>query len=131
MRAIRGAVQVERDSSAAISAAVAALCRAISRANRLTPERIVSAIFTLTPDLSASFPARAAREHGWDDVPMICAQEIPVPKAPPRICRVLVHARGRQRPRHVYLGSALDLLRPDLAAGPGRGSKRTGRSRWR
>ncbi len=115
MRAIRGAIQVERNTAAAISAAVAALCRAVSRANGLAPARIVSAIFTLTPDLCADFPARAAREHGWNDVPMLCAQEIPVPGAPPRICRVLLHARGRRKPRHVYLGGALDLLRPDLA----------------
>jgi chorismate mutase len=116
MRAIRGAIQVENDSPAAISSAVASLCEAIARANGLTPARIVSAIFTLTPDLSSSFPARAARERGgWGNVPMICAQEIPVPDAPPRICRVLIHARGARRPRHVYLGGALDLLRPDLA----------------
>ena len=115
MLGIRGAIQVERDSSAAIAAAVAALCETISRTNQLKPSRIISAIFTLTPDLSAEFPARAAREHGWEGVPMICAQEIPVPGAPPRICRVLVHARGHGRPRHVYLGGALGLLRPDLA----------------
>lgn len=115
MLAIRGAIQVERDSPAAISAAVATLCEAISRANRLSPGRIISAIFTLTPDLSSHFPARAAREHGWKNVPMLCAQEIPVPQAPPRICRVLVHVRGRGSARHVYLGGALDLLRPDLA----------------
>jgi chorismate mutase len=120
MLAIRGAIQVEKDSPAAISAAVAALCEAVTRANRLRSGRIVSAIFTLTPDLSAAFPARAAREHGWGGVPMICAQEIPVPGAPPRICRVLLHVEGRRRPRHVYLGGALDLLRPDLAGLPGR-----------
>ena len=116
MLAIRGAIQIERDSPAAIFAAVAALCEAITRANRLKPENIVSAIFTLTPDVSAAFPARAAREHGWDGVPMICAQEIPVPGAPPRICRVLLHVEGRRRVRHVYLGGALDLLRPDLSS---------------
>jgi chorismate mutase len=115
MLAIRGAIQVEKNSPAAISDAVAALCEQITRANRLTPGRMVSAIFTLTPDLSAAFPARAARKHGWDGVPMICAQEIPVRGAPPRICRVLLHVQGRGRPRHVYLGGALDLLRPDLA----------------
>jgi len=123
MLAIRGAIQVERDSSAAISAAVGELCAAILRANRLTPSRMVSAIFTLTPDLCADFPARAAREHGWGEVPMICAQEIPVPGAPPRICRVLVHARGAGRPRHVYLGGALALLRPDLETGRRRSAR--------
>jgi chorismate mutase len=112
--AVRGAIQVEEDSPQAIFSAVASLCDRLTRANRLAPSRIVSAIFTLTPDLSSAFPARAAREQGWQDVPMICAGEIPVPDAPPRICRVLVLARGRREPRHVYLNGALDLLRPDL-----------------
>jgi chorismate mutase len=118
MFAIRGAIQIERDSPEAIAAGVASLCAALARANRITPSRIVSALFTLTPDLSSAFPARAAREQGWGDVPMICAQEIPVPDAPARICRVLVLARGRQQARHVYLNGALDLLRPDLGASP-------------
>jgi chorismate mutase len=113
--AIRGAIQIEQDSPEAISAAVASLCSGLLRANRLAPSRIVSAIFTLTPDLASAFPARAAREQGWRDVPMICAQEIPVPDAPPRICRVLVFVAGRGQARHVYLNGALDLLRPDLA----------------
>jgi chorismate mutase len=116
MFAIRGAVQVERDSPAAIAAAVARLCKEIARANRLSAEKIVSAIFTVTPDLASAFPARAAREQGWSGVPMLCAQEIPVPGAPPRICRALVHARGRRKPRHIYLGRAGVLLRPDLPA---------------
>ena len=115
MFAIRGAIQIERDSPEAIAAGVVSLCAALVSANKITPSRIVSAIFTLTPDLSSAFPARAAREQGWEDVPMICAQEIPVPDAPPRICRILVHARGRREARHVYLNGALDLLRPDLA----------------
>jgi len=137
MFAIRGAVQVERDSAEAIHAAVRALCAGLSRANGLSPSRIVSAIFTLTPDLTADFPARAAREEGWGDVPMICAREIPVPGAPPRICRVLLHVRGNGPPRHVYLGGA-SALRPDLGgataarkeAAPARGrGKRPGRRR--
>ena len=116
MFAVRGAIQVEKDSPDSISAAVASLCGGLTRANRLSASRIVSAIFTLTPDLSSAFPARAAREQGWNDVPMICAQEIPVPDAPPRIVRVLVFVRGRGEARHVYLNGALDLLRPDLAS---------------
>ena len=116
MFAVRGAIQVNKDSPDSISTAVASLCGGLTRANRLSPSRIVSAIFTLTPDLSSAFPARAAREQGWNDVPMICAQEIPVPDAPPRIVRVLVFVRGRGEARHVYLNGALDLLRPDLAS---------------
>lgn len=120
MFAIRGAIQIDRDSPEAISAGVASLCAALVGANKIVPSRIVSAIFTLTPDLSSAFPARAAREQGWGDVPMICAQEIPVPDAPARICRVLVFARGRQQACHVYLNGTLDLLRPDLAVAPRR-----------
>jgi chorismate mutase len=115
--AVRGAIQVDQDSPDSISAAVASLCAGLIRANRLSSSRLVSAIFTLTPDLSSAFPARAAREQGWKDVPMICAQEIPVPDAPPRILRVLLFVRGRGQARHVYLNGALDLLRPDLAVG--------------
>ncbi len=114
MFAIRGAVEVERDSAAAIAATVARLCGEIARKNHLSSKEIISAIFTLTPDLTSAFPARGAREQGWNGVPMLCAQEIPVPGAPPRICRALVHARGRREPRHVYLGRAGLLLRPDL-----------------
>jgi chorismate mutase len=124
MFAIRGAVQVERDSPAAIAAAVARLCKEIARANRLSAEKIVSAIFTVTPDLASAFPARAAREQGWSAVPMLCAQEIPVPGAPQRICRALVHARGRRKPRHIYLGRAGVLLRPDLPAEPRSAARR-------
>jgi chorismate mutase len=129
MFAIRGAVQVERDSPAAIAAAVARLCKEIARANRLSTEKIVSAIFTVTPDLVSGFPARAAREQGWSGVPMLGAQEIPVPGAPPRICRALVHARGRRKPRHIYLGRAGVLLRPDLPATPRSAGRRETPSR--
>ncbi|HEX7252831.1 MAG TPA: chorismate mutase [Thermoanaerobaculia bacterium] len=131
--AVRGAIQVDKDSPDSISAAVASLCGGLTRANRLSPSRIISAIFTLTPDLASAFPARAAREQGWNDVPMICAQEIPVPDAPPRIVRVLVFVRGRGEARHVYLNGALDLLRPDLASakGPRRGSRALRRKRRR
>jgi chorismate mutase len=114
MRAIRGAIQVERDTPGGIDAAVRALCGAIARENRLRKGDIVSAIFTSTPDLVSDFPARAARAHGWDEVPMIGATEVAVPGAMARVCRVLVHARGRRRARHVYLGGAA-ALRPDLA----------------
>jgi chorismate mutase len=113
MQAIRGAIQIERNEAAAIGDAVRALIDAIERRNRLRPDAIVSALFTLTPDLDADFPAKAAREVGWAAVPMLCAQEIPVPGALPRVCRVLLHVRGKRAPVHVYLGGA-EVLRPDL-----------------
>ncbi len=114
MRAIRGAISVDADTPEAIRDAVSELVLAVQELNGLAPADIVSAIFTLTPDLRADFPAKAARERGWGSVPMLCAQEIAVPGAPARICRLLVHARGRIGPvRHVYLKEAR-VLRPDL-----------------
>ena len=113
MRAIRGAITVESNSREALSAAVKELVEAVIRENQLAPADIVSAIFTLTPDLNADFPARPARELGWQDVPMICAQEIGVPGALPRVCRLILHAKGRKAGKHVYLREA-KVLRPDL-----------------
>ncbi|HSB19389.1 MAG TPA: chorismate mutase [Anaeromyxobacteraceae bacterium] len=113
MRAIRGAITVEANTAPAIAAAVKELVEAVVKENQVSPADIVSAIFTLTPDLDADFPARPAREVGWANVPMICAQEIAVPGALPRVCRLIVHARGRKTPRHVYLREAR-VLRPDL-----------------
>jgi chorismate mutase len=113
MRAIRGAITVEANTREAISGAVHELVEAVIRENQLAPADIVSAIFTLTPDLDADFPARPARDVGWQDVPMICAQEIGVPGALARVCRLIVHAKGRKAPKHVYLREA-KVLRPDL-----------------
>src|SRR5260221_8202704 len=99
MIAIRGAVQIERDTKDAIGAGVRELCRTLCTENALTPDEIVSAVFTLTPDLRAEFPAKIARDEGWADVPMICAQELAVPNAMPRICRVMLHVdRDRRGP---------------------------------
>ena len=113
MRAIRGAIQIDHDTRDEIATAVRQLCAAIVEANDLDAGRIVSALFTLTPDLHADFPARAAREFGWGSVPMMCAQEIDVPGALPRVCRVMLYVEGEATPRHVYLGGA-KALRPDL-----------------
>jgi len=113
MRAIRGAITVVENSPSAIASAVKELVETIARENQIAPADIVSAIFTLTPDLDAEFPARPAREAGWRDVPMICAVEIGVPGALPRVCRLILHAKGRKAPRHVYLREAR-VLRPDL-----------------
>ena len=114
--AIRGAIQVPADTPEAIAAAVADLVHELTRQNDLAPDRIVSALFTMTPDLSSAFPAAAARDQGWSAVPMLCAQEIAVPGAMARVCRVLVHADTDRSPSHVYLGAAA-ALRPDLPRG--------------
>lgn len=115
--ALRGANAVEANERDAILAATDALIREIVARNGLEPERVVSALFTLTEDLDAEFPAVAARRLGFDRVPLLCAREIPVPGALPRIVRTLVHyyAEPDHEPRHVYLGAA-QALRADIAS---------------
>jgi chorismate mutase len=116
MRGIRGATQIDANSVEAIEDGVAELCRAISRENGISQDDIVWAIFTVTHDLDADFPARAARvKGGWDRVPMICSREIPVPGSLPRAVRVLIHVDSGNpgEARHVYLRGAR-VLRPDL-----------------
>ena len=116
MRGIRGATQIDENSVDAMEEGVAELCRAISDANAVSQDEIVWAIFTVTHDLDADFPARAARtKGGWDRVPMICSREIPVPGSLPRTVRVLVHvdSGSPSDARHVYLRGA-KVLRPDL-----------------
>jgi chorismate mutase len=116
MRGIRGATQATENTREAIEEAVVELCRELTTRNRLKPEEIVWAIFTVTHDLDADFPARGARVQGWHQVPMICSQEIPVPGSMPRIIRVLLHASSKGAPHHVYLRGA-QALRPDLHHG--------------
>jgi monofunctional chorismate mutase len=115
--AVRGAVTVPENSAGAIRAATARLLLALLEANRLTVERIVSAVFTATPDLDADFPAHAARILGWNDVPLLGARELGVPGALPRVVRVLLTVSGVPLGRRlvpVYLEGAA-ALRPDLA----------------
>lgn len=116
MRGIRGATQIEENTVPAMEEAVAELCAALVERNGIRPADIGWAIFTVTHDLDADFPARAARvKNGWHQVPMICSREIPVPGSLPRIIRVLLHVESLDRPvRHVYLRGAR-ALRPDLA----------------
>ena len=85
--------------------------------NDLRPEAVVSCVFTATHDLDAEFPAVAARAVGFDRVPLLCAQEIPVPGSMPRVIRVLIHYRAgdEHTPEHVYLGETR-ALRADLHA---------------
>jgi chorismate mutase len=86
--------------------------------NGIQAQDVASAIFTATPDLNAAFPAQAAREIGWHDVPLLSAQEIPVPGALPRTIRILLHWNTGVSPqhiRHIYINGA-ETLRPDLAA---------------
>jgi chorismate mutase len=113
--ALRGANSVESNQAEAILSATAELMRELMRRNDLSPEAMVSCIFTLTQDLDAEFPAVAARQVGLNTVPLLCAREVPVPGSLPRVIRTLVHyyADEDHEPRHVYLGAA-KVLRADL-----------------
>jgi len=120
MRGIRGATQIDANTVEAMEDGVAELCEILCRTNSVAPADIVWAIFTVTHDLDADFPARAARVRaGWGMVPMICSREIPVPGSLPRVVRVLIHLdSGKPRDaKHVYLRGAR-ALRPDLADPP-------------
>jgi chorismate mutase len=118
--AVRGAISVRANRAADIRDATARLLQTLLERNALTPDRIVSAVFTATPDLTADFPAHAARRLGWTDVPLLGAVELDVPGAPARIVRVLLTLRDVPRGVRlvpVYLDRAA-LLRPDLAGLP-------------
>lgn len=118
-RGIRGATTVTADQPDLILQATRELLEAILAENtRMQPEDVGSAIFTVTDDLSSTFPAQAARQMGWDMVPMLCGREIPVPGSLPRVIRVLVHWNTdvpQSEIVHVYLREAVKL-RPDLVA---------------
>ncbi len=119
IRGIRGATTVQGDEPDLILEATRELLEAILEANSgMTPEDVSSALFTVTDDLAATFPAQAARQMGWGLVPMMCAREIPVPGSLRRVIRVLVHWNTetlQNEITHVYLRDAVKL-RPDLVA---------------
>jgi chorismate mutase len=120
--AIRGATTVDEDEATVIRAATAELLRRIVALNDLASSDIISALFTVTPDLRSAFPAHAARELGWNDVALLCTMEIPVPGAIQRCIRVLLHvdtSTPRKQLRHVYLRGARSL-RPEWADEPDR-----------
>jgi chorismate mutase len=115
--ALRGASSVETNEARAILDATDELMRELMERNGLDSAALVSVIFTMTEDLDAEFPAVAARRLGLDQVPLLCAREVPVPGSLPRVIRVLVHyhASDGHHPRHVYLREAR-ALRSDLDA---------------
>ncbi len=118
--AVRGAISVRANRAADIREATARLLAALIERNAVTPERVVSAVFTATPDLTADFPAHAARRLGWTDVPLLGAVELGVPGAPGRIVRVLLTLRDVPRGTKLvpaYLDDAA-ALRPDLSDTP-------------
>ena len=116
VRAVRGATTVDRDDPREIRIAVHELLDQLLEQNDLTSLDIISAVFTATTDVVSEFPAHAARLYGWTDVPLLCAQELPVEGALPLCVRVMLHvetARARHELKHVYLRNAV-LLRQDL-----------------
>ncbi len=115
-RAIRGAAVAAENSETAILETASELLRTIMVANALAPHNLISILFTVTPDLDAVFPTRAARELGWTDIPLLDAQQPRVRGDLERCLRVMIHCEC-ERPtaeiKHVYLGQA-KRLRPDL-----------------
>jgi len=116
VRGIRGATTVTENSAAAVVEATREMLRAIVERNNLDTAEIASAFFSTTPDLTAEFPAYAARELGWLTVPLLCGHEMSVPGALPLCIRVLIHLNTdlpQSAMRHAYLRGAV-VLRRDL-----------------
>jgi chorismate mutase len=117
VRAVRGAIQLDHDDRDHLLAGVTDLIKAVLDANGFTSDDLISVLFTATPDLRSEFPALAARELGIVDVPLMCAQEIDVAGAMPRVVRLLAHVetlRSKHEVQHIYLGGAA-ALRKDIA----------------
>lgn len=118
-RGVRGATTVEHNDREEILVATMELLQLIVRQNDLPVEDIASAIFTVTDDLDAEFPALAARQLGWDGVALLCAREITVPNSLSKCIRVLLHVNTTRRAseiQHVYIRGAVKL-RPEFAPG--------------
>jgi chorismate mutase len=117
VRGIRGAITVSADFPEKILSATIELLQAITNANpSLVPEDIGSVLFTVTEDLVSEFPAKAARMMGWNNVPLMCMREIPVPGSLPHCIRVLITWNTSLQQKdinHIFLGDA-SSLRPDL-----------------
>ena len=117
MRAVRGATCLSANDADEMHDAVVELLRELLDRNGLVVDDLVSVILTSTPDLTCAFPAAYAREIGMVDVPLMCAQEIDVEGALPRVVRVMIHAETdtpRAEIKHVYLRGA-EALRRDIA----------------
>ena len=117
VRAIRGAIQLDVDEREHVLSATRELVVAVLESNALTKADVISIMFTATHDVRSEFPAVAARELGLGDVPLMCAQELDIIGAMPRVIRLMVHVSTtlpRDQITHVYLRGAT-ALRRDLA----------------
>jgi chorismate mutase len=114
VRAVRGATQLETDSRDHMLDRVAEMVREVMTSNALDVDDFISIIFTATSDLHAEFPAYAARQLGFSDVPLICARELEIEGSMPRVVRMMAHVETeatRQDVTHVYLHGAAALRR--------------------
>ena len=113
LRALRGAITVDENEAGAILSATEELVREVNERNAISPDDMVSCIFTCTEDLDAEYPAVAARNLGLSSVPLLCAREISVPGSLPRVIRLMLHCYvdAEAPPRHVYLREAVSLRR--------------------
>ncbi len=119
-RGVRGAISVEANTADAILSATRELLEAMIAANGIEPDDVCSLMLTTTPDLTAEYPALAARQLGWLDVAILCGHEMAVPHGLPRCVRALIHWNTERTPQeiqHVYLRDAV-TLRPDRVTRP-------------
>src|SRR5689334_16635722 len=119
-RGVRGATTVDANSREEILTATRQMLALMMRRNDITVTDVASAVFTVTKDLNAEFPALAARQLGWLEVPLLCGYEIDVPNSLAMCIRVLVHWNTTKRQdeiQHVYIHNAV-RLRPDLSKLP-------------
>ena len=120
VRGVRGATTVENNTRDEILTATRQLIALMIRRNGIERTDVASAIFTTTSDLDAEFPALAARQLGWLDVPLLCGHEMSIPGSLPRCIRVLVHWNTdlpQEAIQHIYVRDAV-RLRPDLCKLP-------------
>ena len=116
VRAVRGATQLVSDTREEMLDRVAEMVTEVMTANGLDVEDFISVIFTATSDLVAEFPAYAARQLGFGEVPLLCARELEIEGSMPRVVRMLAHVESdvpRAEITHVYLDGAASL-RTDL-----------------
>lgn len=116
VRALRGATTIDTDTADEVRARTIALLEQMLERNGVEHDDIISVLFTATDDIHSMFPASAARDIGFGDIPLICARELDITDATPRCIRVLLHlttTRSRSELRHVYLEGASGL-RDDL-----------------
>ena len=119
-RGVRGATTVEANEREEILSATRELLALMVRRNGIDSKDVASAIFTTTPDMDAEFPALAARQLGWLDVPLMCGHEMTVPGGLPLCVRVLIHwntDKTQDEIQHIYVRDA-ERLRPDLSKLP-------------